>query len=364
MLEFIRSTYFQGLLSSFSFGVILLDAEGRAYAINDAASAILEKPRQQCIGLHWTGLLAGTREMEEVHAMIQQVKNNLTKSGPVATTYAGNNGSKRYLSLSASILIYYEKIFGIALELSDITDIIRFHEREKEILEEKSLIQQERSNSLKKFSLSLAHQIRNPTASMGGLSRLLLKRNDCTNDNVKYLKTIFSCCRRLEEIVAAVDEYTAISAQIGHQVPVSTIVSRAKSMIYDGQEYSLAKVQVKIDVEDQMLSVDPDLLISAITEVLHNSVDAYEGKPGIISIKGHPEENEYVLEISDCGLGIQTENLPYLFDPFFTTRPDKIGMGLCKVKRIIDEHGGKVSVTMLPESETVVAIRLPVRENN
>jgi len=71
--------------------------------------------------------------------------------------------------------------------------------------------------------------------------------------------------------------------------------------------------------------------------------------------------NRVDVEIKDSGTGISEEDRSYIFDPFFTTKAVGVGMDLCRVKRIISEHKGELTVDSMPGKGTKVMIRLPNR---
>src|SRR5208283_904836 len=152
MLEFIRSTYFQGLLDSFSAGVVIFNSEGLVYAVNKSAYSILDLDAGDHIRERWPSLFAGFEQKEQLEEMVRYVTDNMRQAPHRFTDrFSDKEGRSRHLSLSASPLIYHEKLFGIVIEINDITNIVLFHEREKSILQERNVLQQERYEGLRKI---------------------------------------------------------------------------------------------------------------------------------------------------------------------------------------------------------------------
>src|SRR5208283_824106 len=116
MLEFIRSTYFQGLLDSFSAGVVIFNSEGLVYAVNKSSYSILDLDKGDHVRKHWLALFAGFEQKKQLEEVVRYVTENM-RQAPYHFTdrFAGREGTFRHLSISASPLIYHEKLFGIVL---------------------------------------------------------------------------------------------------------------------------------------------------------------------------------------------------------------------------------------------------------
>lgn len=103
------------------------------------------------------------------------------------------------------------------------------------------------------------------------------------------------------------------------------------------------------------LMADPDLLKTAIMNIIKNSFEAMP-QGGILTLKTGREEGRAYIEISDTGGGIPEEYMERIFDPFFTTKRSGLGLGLSTTKRIIEEHGGTISVKSRKTEGTTVKI--------
>jgi PAS domain S-box-containing protein len=178
MLAFIRSTYFQGLLDSFQTGVILFNDAGRAYAVNEALPGLLGTSREHLAHSTWDAffLLLGLNEDLDEYL---EAAGPLDRPRPLPAVdfgYEHPDGRSMRLSLSRSLLVDYGKLFGITVQVADMTGVFELHEREKRMLEENRLLQRHRAQGLQKLSMAVAHQIRNPLMTVGGFSDLLLRR--------------------------------------------------------------------------------------------------------------------------------------------------------------------------------------------
>jgi signal transduction histidine kinase len=122
--------------------------------------------------------------------------------------------------------------------------------------------------------------------------------------------------------------------------------SREVKLIVRGLDASLA------------FTFDPDLLKLAIANLVQNAIQA--SAPGQeVELRAAEREEDVVVLVSDQGEGIQPQHLENIFNPFFTTKPEGVGLGLAIVSKIVDEHQGHVTVFSEPGRGTRFEITLP-----
>jgi len=234
-------------------------------------------------------------------------------------------------------------------------------EREKEILEEKHLLQSQRAESLRNLALAVAHQIRNPLVSIGGFAMRMLRRTNGRNPDAKYLESILKGTDRLEDLVKAVREYADLSPVGLRKVSVTQILERARSRLERAAGQMSRKVTWKTRLPQVEALADPDLLQQAMEEILLNAVESLQGDGGEIRLEVSSLADGIRIRISDSGRGIPEQDKPFIFDPFFSSKASGIGIGLCKAQRIVKEHRGEILVHSVPQQGTDVEIRLPVQ---
>ncbi len=357
MLEFIRSTYFQGLLDSFSAGVVIFNSEGFVYAVNKAAHFILDLDAGDHVRKQWVELFTGFERKNTLEDMVRYVTEHMQQAPYHFTDrFPDREGGIRYVSLVASPLIYYDKLFGIVIEIIDITQIVRLHEREKSILQERNMFQQQRYEALRKMSMSVAHQIRNPVTIIGGLAQRLPKELVLSASQIEYFDTIRGCAKRMEDIVAGVYEYSSLNVGQRYLTDVGLIINAAREEVLLRFSTIPAEVIWQVEIEPCELLADIGQLSMGIAEILANSIESFAGSPGRIKISGHLHEGLYRLEITDTGSGVPEGNLNFIFDPFFTTKTVGTGMGLCKAEKIIKEHDGRINIKNSDDGGTKVSI--------
>ena len=175
MLTLIRTAYFQDFVESLGSGVVILNSDGQVYVANDNAARIMGRDKKELLGRDWPQVFAGLDRPEAIAKFLEQARAHRRDIVPEQARMTRSDGTLRYLDISASPLIDFHKVFGILVQLTDVTHLVELHEREKAILEERGRLERERSEGLQHLSEAVAHQIRNPTMAIGGFANLLLR---------------------------------------------------------------------------------------------------------------------------------------------------------------------------------------------
>ena len=290
--------------------------------------------------------------------VIREKKVNLHRR----VSYVQPGGETLQLSIRGSFLREDDAIAGIVLILHDVSELTRLHNREKKVLREKHRLERERAEGLTRLALAIAHQIRNPVMSIGGFAMRILKK---MNENVTitaYLENILSDAGRLEEIVKVVSDYTRIQTAAPVRVFLAEIFEKEMVRFREKAAELSKTVTVSLQLTVSEFEVDPALFSRAIYEVLSNALEFSKSEGCVVKIFVMADQNGLLVEIIDDGIGISEKDMPYVFDPFFTSKAVGVGMGLCHVRRIIGEHGGNIRIDSVPGKGARVIIRLPNRE--
>lgn len=216
--------------------------------------------------------------------------------------------------------------------------------------------------ALGEMSAAVAHEVRNPLGvifnSVGSLRRLLGANQ---GDAEMLIGIIAEEAARLNEIVGDLLDFARPVKPELRRASLSEVVrdaSRAALATTGG----LVEVEIVTDVGVPPVPLDARLVHQAILNVALNAVQSMQGGGKIrihISSVRLDERAHARVEIADSGPGIAPEVLPRVFEPFFTTRPKGTGLGLAVVKRIIEGHRGRVSVSSEPGTATAFVIYLP-----
>ena len=110
-----------------------------------------------------------------------------------------------------------------------------------------------------------------------------------------------------------------------------------------------------------IIQCDYEKMVIALLNILINAVEAIEHNNGRISISARKEKDLCMIEISDNGTGISDEKLPRLFEPYYTSKRNGIGLGLAATLNIIQAHNGVIEVNSEVNKQTVFTITLPLK---
>jgi signal transduction histidine kinase len=222
---------------------------------------------------------------------------------------------------------------------------------------QEKLVRAERLAALGRLSQGVAHEVRNPVMVIGGFARRLKKELAPSESALKWLDVILSEAERLEHMVEDIESFCRLPAPAPRQVDVLEILRR----VLDGRGLLVRRgVAVEVLAEEGVSPIwaDEGLLGVAFRNVFENSLDAMpEG--GTIEVSVAARGEGLVVVFRDTGVGIAAEDLPNVFDPFYTSKTRGSGLGLTTVYRIVCDHGGDVAVSSAVGSGTEVMITLP-----
>jgi signal transduction histidine kinase len=207
------------------------------------------------------------------------------------------------------------------------------------------------------MAASVAHEIKNPLAGIGGAIQILQESMD-TNDSRREL---------MEEILAQVDRLDTAIRQLlmlsKPQIPqkqlcdvrsiLESVIDRAK------KQDSLQEIDFVFEGRDAAFAeVDPSLLEQVIWNLLENAGDAMP-QGGRITLNLEQTPDAEILKVADTGPGVPPDKREKLFRPFFTTKARGTGLGLSICKKIMDAHEGSIWIAREKRSGTEVVLSLP-----
>ena len=120
-----------------------------------------------------------------------------------------------------------------------------------------------------------------------------------------------------------------------------------------------ADMKIDFPAEDILLKGNLDKLNQVFLNLLLNSIQSLSEK-GYIGIFCRVQSEKAVITLSDNGCGVRSEDLPHLFDPYFTTKADGTGLGLAISSKIIEEHDGELLFESVEGEGATVTVRIPI----
>ncbi|MDH5681182.1 MAG: ATP-binding protein [Spirochaetota bacterium] len=222
------------------------------------------------------------------------------------------------------------------------------------------LINQEKRAVVGSLAAGLVHEVKN---QLNTITFLEIIMNKLTEEEKNYVNIIFESRNR---IVNMIDEVRGLAKN--EETHYEIMAQDLGKIIND----SLLLVQmdeevrgISLDFEDRLtkpVKVNKDKIIQVLLNLIRNAAQAVAGvEDGKVTVMAEEEDHKAIIRVLDNGVGIDSEKLSQIWEPFFTTKGERgTGIGLDIVKRIIEGHGGSISCTSQPRKETAFVITLPM----
>ncbi len=225
---------------------------------------------------------------------------------------------------------------------------------------EASLRRSERLAALGQLTAGLAHELRNPLGTIKASAEMLSKQSTRARPEImdEMAGYIGSEVDRMNGLVSSFLDFAKplqIRPVLADLQTVMEDVLRQQSELAKSRGVSLS---MRAGDGNFQFVFDPDLLKSAISNLIQNAIDA--SAPGQdVEVRVETTEENVLVFVTDHGQGIQAEHLENIFNPFFTTKPHGTGLGLALVAKIVDEHQGRINVFSQPGEGARFELMLP-----
>ncbi len=217
--------------------------------------------------------------------------------------------------------------------------------------------------TLGEFSAGIAHELRNPLVSIGGFARRLARKLPPDSEEARHARIIFNEVEGMEKILSQILEFVGGAKTETQQVDIIGVFEQVFVLLHDAINSKNISVNTDFDERARTLLVDEVQMRQLFINLIKNAVEAMKGEGGSLRVKTtlmETEEGGVGLEISDTGVGISSEDLEHVFDPFFTRKSTGTGLGLSVCARIVEgNHGGKMFIDSRKGEGTSVLIWLP-----
>jgi two-component system sensor histidine kinase HydH len=216
---------------------------------------------------------------------------------------------------------------------------------------------------LGQFSAGIAHEIRNPLASIQGAVDILGQGMAAENPKSEFAQIARKEVARLERLTSEILQFSKPAPPQKLKVHPREILEAACGLVSDQAHRQGIELVRLASGPDPEILVDPEQIKQVLINILINAIQAQKAG-GNIFATGKVELGEYLISIQDSGPGISSEHLEKIFDPFFTTRREGTGLGLSISDQLVKNNGGWIRATSKPGQGACFEVAFPITSNS
>ncbi len=230
------------------------------------------------------------------------------------------------------------------------------HLREAEAAKRRS----DRLAALGQLSAGLAHELRNPLGTIKGsaemLSRSVARENEIAREVAGFISSEVD---RTNSLVTRFLEFARPLQLRLTPADLSHVIDRAISALERDVPAHQISVYKNYSPDVEPFPIDGELIERVFYNLLLNAAQATQ-PGGAITVKTRKVDDTAEISVIDRGSGIDPKLIDTIFNPFVTTKPDGVGLGLAIVSKIVDEHGGRIAVESQPGKGSIFRVYLPM----
>ncbi len=344
------------ILRQIGSGVITVDGEGSLVFANEAAERLLEFSGADYLGQYMLD------HLEKVSPEIARAIVTTQREGRQRLRFSGSIiGSTKVLPIGVTTTLHEsgEDNPSVTAIFTDISDQIRL---------EKLNRRQERLEAVAELSASLAHEIKNPLASIRSSVEQLGQSVRADADDRFLSELVVRESDRLSRLLTEFLDFSRVRVAESQPVDLEVV---ARTAVAVAREHPACPPGAEVTVNGRCHSIpgDEDLLHRVVLNLVLNAVQASNGEAQVrVTLRdtqardlpsGVALGDSVLLEVADTGPGVPEDLLDRLFDPFVTGREGGTGLGLSVVQRAVEAHGGVVFVDSVTGRGTKFSIFLP-----
>jgi len=221
----------------------------------------------------------------------------------------------------------------------------------------------DRLSALGHLSAGLAHEIRNPLASIEGAASILRTEPEDAAKRSEFLGIIQIECHRLNSLLAHFLEFARPRLPDFTLIELKDIFDSVSSLASHAVRDDRTKIRIEIPPSLPKVQCDPEQLKQVLLNLVLNAVQAMPDG-GTVTLSAAPAGRDILaIRVRDEGGGVPQEHLDHIFDPFFTLKESGTGLGLSVAHGIIDQHGGSLTLESNSGRGAVFLITLPLRQH-
>ncbi len=354
----------KNFLESVVDSVIIVDKEGKIREVNQATIDLLGyKKKEDLITLPFEKICK--------NFSLEGLREKIPLTGQ-ELIYLNKNGREIPVSVNISPrFTYSDDIIFMARDISKIKELIDELTRSQEELEtsytelkvsKDDLVRSEKLAYTGRIAASIAHEIRNPLTNVSMSVQQLKKGNKIKQEGFRHVEIVE---RNIERINYLITELLNCARPAKLNLQPYDIHKVLKDVLESAKtKLNLQKIEITkgFTSKPSILKIDKEQIERAFLNLIINAIEAIP-RGGNLSIITELNGNSFMVKIHDTGKGIPEKDIIKIFDPFFSTKPQGVGLGLSICYGIIVSHGGTIEVESKSKKGATFTVSLPIEQS-
>jgi two-component system sensor histidine kinase PilS (NtrC family) len=356
--------FHKNVVNSMYSGVLITDMTGRLVSSNNAAERILQLPLGSQHGWFAQEVFPGV-DIEDVFRIVERLDYGLNRG---EVLFERNDGQKIIIGISYSPLRdEHGTVHGLIINFQDITSV-----RTMEV----EMRRAEQLAAVGRLAAAIAHEIRNPLASISGSIQLMRSELVLDDSNQRLMDIVSREIGCLNTMITDFLGYARPRPLEYVPVDIHKLIAGTLALLRNGlPEGSTVKMLTQFSPDVSEVIIDPQGIRQVIWNLCLNAVEAMRNQGSLtvrtiveqLSHREHwsngtpqPTIRTLIIEVIDSGPGLSPEVKEKIFEPFYSTKENGTGLGLATVDRIVACHKGKIEVETQPGQGTTIRVHLPL----
>ncbi len=330
----------------------ICDSDGKFLSVNNHLKNCLGYTKKELITINPLLLVNPEDHFRMIRRFRQVLKN---RTVDIELNIITKSGKVHPIWLKMRPIIKNDQIIGVHGIGRDITDLKRAQNELRESEEQKR-------ESLRLFTLKLAHEIKNPLASIKSSAQLVASSSNGNNPQIdKHMDIINRNVNICNKVIQDLYVYTHLNGYNLEEKNSQTLIEKMRVYLNEKMaENPNLKINLKSERNLPPIYIDEYHLSQALRNIINNAIESTSEKGKLdIRIYANRSAKTITFECHDNGIGIPAENLPMIFQPFYSSKSKGFGLGLSFTKETIEKHHGTISVASSAKHGTTFKVTLP-----
>lgn len=313
------------IVENIQSGLMTVDTNSRINFVNKTTEKILDD------------IMLMNKPIQDVFiGFDMSLLDNSQQASRQSIQYKNYKGEKQLIEIVISPIIDKKQSIGHVLLIQDLTEVKRLEEQMR---------QQEKLAAVGQLAAGIAHEIRNPLASISGSIQMIEDSSETSDENKKLMKIIYREIERLNNLITEFLEFVRPDEAKEDPIDVNKLLGDILDMVkFNDKLNQDTKQQVSLQTKQTILG-NHDKLKQAFLNIIINAYQAMEiSTEPTLTVSTYDDKTDVVVLIEDKGPGMDANQLRRIFEPFHTTKSKGTGLGLAVTHKIFESHKANVFV--------------------